>query len=123
MSVHSRVHRGYATQRLAAAYLRRWWPYAEPTGAGRTGSDITGVPFDIEIKARAQIDLAGVMRQLQDREDGRRGVGLLRLNGQGPAQIDNWVAVLRFADLVDLLAIAHQVQPQPSSELPQECQP
>lgn len=123
MSVHSRVHRGYASQRIAAAYLRRWWPYAEPTGAGRSGTDITGVPFDIEIKARAGVDLAGLMRQLANREDGRRGVGLLRLNGQGPAQIDNWVAVLRFSDLVDLLATYHQAQPTPSPDLPENLQP
>jgi hypothetical protein len=123
MSIHSRVHRGYATQRLAAAYLRRWWPYAEPVGAGRTGSDITGVPFDVEIKARAQIDLAALMRQLNDRTDGRRGIGLLRLNGQGPAQIDNWVAVLRFADLAELLATYHQAQPLSSPELPEGLEP
>ena len=27
-----------------ARYLRPWWPYAEATGAGRNGKDITGTP-------------------------------------------------------------------------------
>lgn len=100
----ARKHRGYATQRLAADYLRRWWPNATPVGAGRTGSDVTGVPFDIEVKARTRLDLAGLMRQLRDRQGGVVGFGLLRLNGQGPAAIDDWPCVIRFADLAHLLA-------------------
>ena len=122
MTSHSRVHRGYATQRLAAAYLRRWWPYAEPTGAGRSGSDITGVPFDIEIKARNRADLAAIMKQLEHRDDGRIGVGLMRLNGQGPASIDNWVAVIRFEDVANLLAIAYNAQPI-ETQIPETLQP
>lgn len=27
-----------------ARYLRPWWPYAEATGSGRNGKDITGTP-------------------------------------------------------------------------------
>lgn len=116
----SRMHRGYQTQKLAAVYLRRWWPYAEPVGAGRAGADITGVPFDIELKARSRVDLPLLMRQLATRKDGRIGFGVLRLNGQGPASIGDWVAVMRFADLVELLAEHYNVSPD---ELPEELQP
>ena len=105
----ARKHRGYRTQRVAANYLTRWWPTAEPVGAGRAGSDIIGVPFDIEVKARTGLDLAGLMKQLRDRSDGRLGVGLLRLNGQGEQSVDDWVAVLRFADLAHILATIHHV--------------
>jgi hypothetical protein len=42
MSQH-RKHRGFATQRIDADYLKaNGWPYAEPVGAGRPGSDVTG---------------------------------------------------------------------------------
>ena len=49
----SRKHRGYATQRIVAEYLQaNGWEHALPVGAGRDGSDITGIKgLDIEIKA------------------------------------------------------------------------
>ena len=102
----NRKYRGYASQRIAAEYLRtHGFPHAEPVGAGRTGSDVTGlIGIDLEVKARAGLDLPALMRQLKQRDmEGCIGVGLLRLNGQGPAQIEEWPAVIRFSDLVDLL--------------------
>ena len=102
----SRKYRGYESQRIAAEYLRtHGFPHAEPVGAGRTGSDVTGlIGIDLEVKARAGLDLPALMRQLKQRDsEGCLGVGLLRLNGQGPATIEEWPAVIRFADLVDLL--------------------
>ena len=81
----SRKHRGYATQRIVAEYLQsQGWDNALPVGAGRDGSDITGIKgLDIEIKARTKLDLAGTMRQLQERsKDTGLGIGVLRLNGQ-----------------------------------------
>lgn len=103
MSQH-RKHRGYATQRLLAQYFRdNGWEYAESTGAGRAGSDITGVPFDVEVKARTGFQPAALMKQLEERKSNKLGFGVLRLNGQGEANIDNWVAILRLEDLVELL--------------------
>ena len=102
----NRKYRGYASQRIAAEYLRtHGFPHAEPVGAGRTGSDVTGlIGIDLEVKARAGLDLPALMRQLKQRDmEGCIGVGRLRLNGQGPAQIEEWPAVIRFSDLVDLL--------------------
>ena len=50
----SRKYRGYDTEKLVSRYLKQWWPFALPTGAGRSGSDVTGVPYiDFEVKARA----------------------------------------------------------------------
>jgi len=51
----SRKHRGYRSQKVVAQYLAaNGFPYAESTGAGRQGSDITGtVGIDWVIKARA----------------------------------------------------------------------
>jgi hypothetical protein len=44
MPSQSRKHRGYASQRIVAERFREaGWPYAEPTGAGRQGTDVLGV--------------------------------------------------------------------------------
>lgn len=102
----SRKYRGYESQRIAADYLRHnGFPHAEPVGAGRSGTDVTGLlGIDLEVKARAGLDLPALMRQLRERDvENVLGVGLLRLNGQGPATIADWPAVIRFADLVTLL--------------------
>ncbi len=102
----SRKHRGYATQRIVAEYLQaQGWDHALPVGAGRDGSDVTGIPnVDIEIKARTKLDLSGLMRQLSDRKKTTGlGVGVLRLNGQGEKSVEQFVAVLTLADLAYLL--------------------
>jgi hypothetical protein len=106
VSNQSRKHRGYATQRIVAEYLQgQGWKHALPVGAGRDGSDITGIDgLDIEIKARTKLDLSGLMRQLHDRKANKgMGVGVLRLNGQGEKSVEQYVAVLTLADLVYLL--------------------
>ena len=36
--------RGNALPNALARYVRPWWPFAEATGAGRNGRDITGTP-------------------------------------------------------------------------------
>jgi hypothetical protein len=36
--------RGNALPNALARYLRHWWPFAEATGSGRNGKDITGTP-------------------------------------------------------------------------------
>ena len=102
----SRKHRGYATQRIVAEYLQaQGWEHALPAGAGRDGSDVTGIPnVDIEIKARTKLDLSGLMRQLSERKHTNGlGVGVLRLNGQGEKSVEQFVAVLTLADLAYLL--------------------
>lgn len=102
----SRKHRGYASQRIVAEYLQaQGFRHALPVGAGRDGSDITGIEgLDIEIKARTKLALPELMKQLKQRKsETGLGVGVLRLNGQGEAAIRDWVAVLRLEDLVYLL--------------------
>lgn len=105
MSQH-RKHRGRATERIVADYLvDQGWQHALPVGAGRDGSDITGIEgLDIEVKARTGLDLPALMRQLSERKKSTGlGVGVLRLNGQGEKSVEQFVAVLTFADLVYLL--------------------
>jgi hypothetical protein len=54
MPSQSRKHRGYKSQKIVANYLvANGWPYAESTGAGRSGTDVTGtIGIDWEVKAR-----------------------------------------------------------------------
>lgn len=104
-----RKHRGYATQRIAAEWFQRnGFPYAEPVGAGRPGSDITGMPgVDIEVKARRGFDPAAAMRQQEDRAArGDVAFALLRLDGQGPAAIGAWPVVIRLDQFTELLRAA-----------------
>jgi len=98
----SRKHRGFRTERVVADYLRRWWEGAQVgRGAGR---DILNVPFDCEVKARSALDIRGTLRQIETRtvESGLLGFACFRLNGQGE-KADDYVAMLRLGDLVQLL--------------------
>jgi hypothetical protein len=98
----SRKHRGFRTERVVADYLRRWWEGAQ-VGRG-SGRDILNVPFDCEVKARTGLDVVGTLRQIETRtaESGLLGFACFRLNGQGE-QAQDYVAMLRLGDLVELL--------------------
>ena len=105
MPSQSRKHRGYRSQKVLADYLaNNGFPFAESTGAGRSGSDITGcVGIDFEVKARAGFSPAAAIKQLKDRKKKALGVVVLRLNGQGEKSVDDWVCLLRLEDAVKLL--------------------
>jgi len=108
-SSQSRKHRGYDSQRIVSRWFAaNGWPYAEPVGAGRSGSDVTGMlGLDVEVKARRGLDLPALLRQLGERADrGVLGFGVLRLDGQGPASIEEWPVVLRLDDFTALLRAA-----------------
>jgi len=106
MASQSRKHRGYKTERLVAQYFAdNGWQYALATGAGRSGSDVTGVPyFDIEIKARSTFSPKAWIDQTEKRatENGDIPLVVSRLNGQGE-QVGNYLAFMRLSDLVDLM--------------------
>lgn len=118
MPSQSRKHRGYATQRILADYLAaNGWPYAESTGAGRAGTDVTGTPgIDWEAKARRGLNLGADLRQAAGHGEGLP-VLVIRLDGTGPATIADWPCALRLADLVQLLRAAGYGNP-PGLELP-----
>jgi len=101
----SRKYRGFRTERVVADYLRLWW---EGASVGRgAGRDILNVPFDCEVKARTGLDVSGTLRQIESRtaKSGLLGFACFRLNGQGEKASD-YVAMLRLADLVELLVAA-----------------
>ncbi len=102
----SRKHRGYRTQTIQAAYLKsHGFPHAEPTGAGRQGSDILGtIGIDWEIAARRGLPILEKMRQLEERQqDGKLGIILLRPDGMGEQTIERWPFIVCNADGVRLL--------------------
>ncbi len=101
MASQHRKHRGYRTQRIVSDYMRQWFPFADSAGAGRTGSDILNVPFDVEVKARAGFDPKAAMNQLKHRESGKLGFAVLRLNGQGESPED-YCCIIRMDDLMGL---------------------
>lgn len=107
MASQSRKHRGYKTQSSIASYLAQFWPYAESAGAGRSGKDVTGVPFDAEVKARSGFNPKQYIDQVKARTaiSGELGFCVLRLNGQGDGEksVKDYAVVMRFEDLVDLL--------------------
>ena len=105
----ARKHRGYASQRIVAEWFAaNGFPYAEPVGAGRSGSDVTGMPgLDIEVKARRGFEPAAAMRQQEDRAArGEVAFAVLRMDGQGPAVIGAWPVVIRLDTFTDLLRAA-----------------
>jgi hypothetical protein len=105
----ARKHRGYRTQRVAAEHLAaNGFPHAEPVGAGRAGSDITGVAgIDVEVKARRDLNLVGLMKQLDARaKDGVLGIGVVRPDGMGETTVGMWPAVMCLDDLIALLRAA-----------------
>jgi len=101
----SRKHRGFRTERVVQQYLQRWWDGAA-VGRG-SGRDILNVPFDCEVKARSALDIRGTLRQIETRtaKSGLLGFACFRLNGQGE-QAENYIAMLRLGDLVELLVAA-----------------
>ena len=106
MPSQSRKHRGYRSQKVLAMYLaENGFPFAESTGAGRSGSDITGcVGIDWEVKARTGFNPSTAIAQLKERaKKNLLGFVCLRLNGQGELKVKDWVVLLRLEDAVDLL--------------------
>ena len=101
MSQH-RKHRGFRTERVVADYLREWWPFVT-VGRG-SGKDLHNVPFDIEVKARNSMDFMGWLRQVNKRASVSKELAavVVRMHGQGESAED-YLAFMRFADLVQLL--------------------
>lgn len=102
-----RKARGRATERLVADRLRVIWPHAYATAPSAPGPDINETPGAvIEVKARANVALPAFMRQAAAHAKNSSLLPLLvlRLNGQGPASVDDFPVVMRLADFIGLWA-------------------
>ena len=97
----SRKHRGYRTERVIESYLTQWWENAS-VGRG-AGKDIHNVPFDCEIKARTEFQPLAWLKQVTKRTGGKElPFVVCRMNGQGEDAAE-YLAFMRFGDLVQLL--------------------
>lgn len=104
----ARKHRGMRSQKVVAEWFaQRGWPFAESTGAGRSGADVIGVPgLRIEVKARREFSPLAWLRQVRaDAKTWNHGVPFVvfRCDGQGEANVGEWGALLRLDDLTTLL--------------------
>ena len=104
----SRKNRGYRSQRVVAQWFAdHGWPFAESTGAGRSGSDVTGVPgLSVEVKARNGFEPLAWIKQA--RSEARSGLPFVvfRCNGQGEANVGDWPVLLTLAEMTSLLHAA-----------------
>ena len=101
----TRKSRGRETERLVAERLRSIWPHAYATAPGAPGPDVNETPgYAVEVKARRGLNLPEWMRQASRHSQSHGGVPLLvvRLDGQGPSNVDDWPVVMRLADFIDL---------------------
>lgn len=103
MPSQSRKRRGRETEHIVTARLQSIWEGAYVVNSGASGSDVLGVPFDCEIKARKDFKPKEALEQLAKRNKGQKGFVVMRLNGQGEASVDDFAAVIRFGDLLELL--------------------
>lgn len=97
-----RKHRGMRTQKLVADYLAQFWVGAASSGAGRPGSDVINVPFDVEVKARTAFNPKAWLEQSKVRAKGGKSIVVMRFNGQGENPEDYGV-MMSLKDAVDLL--------------------
>lgn len=104
------------SQRVVAQWFaERGWPFAESTGAGRSGVDVTGLPgLSCEVKARTELQPQAWLRQA-DREGGVPFV-VFRLNGVGEAQVGNWGVMMRLSEFTKLLHSAGYGTPELSEQ-------
>jgi hypothetical protein len=102
MASQHRKHRGYKTQRNVADFFKEsGWNNAYSIGAGQQGSDIQGVPFDVEVKAVANLSIPQVLKQVEARTEGL-GFAVARLNGQGD-DASKYAVITRLDVMVNLL--------------------
>lgn len=117
----SRKHRGYRTERVIESYLSQWWENAS-VGRG-AGKDIHNVPFDCEIKARTEFQPLAWLKQVTKRAGGKElPFVVCRMNGQGEDAAE-YLAFMRFGDLVQLLLKAGygDIQKDSVELVPERC--
>lgn len=111
----TRGQRGHESETTVAGWFKRnGWPYAEPVGAGRSGTDVTGMPgLVVEVKARRDFRPVEWLRQHAlngyTEHDSHGGLALplpfvvWRPDGMGPASISSWGVMMRLDDFTNLL--------------------
>ena len=101
----ARKHRGMRSQKVVADWLRdSGFPYAESAGAGRSGSDIIGVPgLKVEVKARRAFSPLAWLRQAKSAPGEGLPFVVFRCDGQGEANVGEWPVLIRLDDFTEVL--------------------
>lgn len=103
----ARRDRGYATQRIVSEWFAsQGWEYAEPVGAGRPGSDVTGMPgLDVEVKATSRFSPLAWLRQMEERRGPNAAIafGVWRPDGYGPKHVEQWPVIVDLSTFTLLL--------------------
>lgn len=111
----SRKARGLRTQFVVAEWFK-WhgFPYAESTGSGRGGVDVTGTPgLAIEVKARRDFSPGAWVRQaVASAKPGDVPFVVHRPDGMGEATLADWPVTLRLEDFTRLLRAAGYGDPE-----------
>ena len=106
MTVQSRKHRGYATQRIVCDGLQDLFPGCYPPGAGESGDDVrNALGWSIEIKARRSFNPLEWMRQARKNSGDNMHAVVVRPDGGGPASLDEWPVIMTFAQFKKLAEI------------------
>jgi hypothetical protein len=105
MASQTRKNRGYRSQTVVANWFRdNGFIYAESAGAGRSGSDVTGVPgLSIEVKARRAFSPLAWLRQAHAAPGGGLPFVVFRCDGQGEANVGEWGVLVRLDTYTELL--------------------
>ena len=123
MASQHRKHRGYATERAVADYLRTWWQGASVQRGN--GKDVINVPYDLEIKSRSNFSPMEWLRQSKARakSSGELSAVVVRMNGQGTTKVGEYLAFLSFDDFVQLLLRAGygDMQADTKNLIPERC--
>lgn len=107
-TVASRKARGMRTQAAVAEWFAaRGWPFAQPAGAGRNGSDVTGMlDCAVEVKAAREFSPMAWVRQARaGRKAGETALpfAVYRPDGLGEERVGEWLMILRLDDGTRLL--------------------
>lgn len=107
MTLASRKVRGMQTQAIIAADLReeKIYPFATDAGAGRPGKDILNSPgTSIEVKGRKDFNPVAALRQAtKNAGEGETPIVVMRMNGQGPAHVNEWVAFTTWKEMKEFI--------------------
>lgn len=120
MASQSRKARGMRSQLVVARWFQRnGFPWAESTGAGRSGSDITGMPgLAPEVKARSDLQPLAWLKQAE------MNAGLpfvvFRPNGLGEERVGQWGVMARLEVFTQLLRDAGYGDSGMSNSIPED---
>ena len=116
MASQSRKARGMRSQLVAARWFQtHGFPWAESTGAGRSGSDITNMPgLAPEVKARSDLQPLAWLKQAE--ANAGLPFVIFRPNGMGEESIGLWGVMVRLEVFTELLRAAGFGSPEDVAE-------